>query len=238
MINVLIVEDDPMVAQLNKQYMERIPGFTLSGVACNTKDALKHMNQVKIDLMLLDVYMPGSNGIDFLRDIRDQNQDVDVILITAASDINQIQQSLRLGAVDYLIKPFEFERFEDALIHYKNSHYAYIDKGNVSQYAVDQLLRKSGQSKENKPVIQDLPKGLTKNTLENITQVILSKKSEPFSTENIAELTEISRVSVRKYLKFLSGIEFLEETLIYGVGRPIYQYKLNKSKRNQIDYYL
>ncbi len=123
MIKVLIVEDDPMVAALNKQYVEQMDGFTLSGTAANTDEAIGHMAQIKIDLILLDVYMPGLNGIDFLRQIREQNEDVDVILITAASEMEQIQQSLRLGAIDYLIKPFEFDRFQEALTRYKNNYY-------------------------------------------------------------------------------------------------------------------
>ncbi|UOR11372.1 response regulator [Halobacillus amylolyticus] len=237
MIKVLIVEDDPMVAQLNKSYIEQIDGFMFSGVAANTDEAVEQMAQIKIDLMLLDVYLPGLNGIEFLKRIREQNQDIDVILITAASDIHQIQQSLRLGAVDYLIKPFEFERFEKSLTQYKNSHYKLTDIDKVNQHEIDRLLRKSSPRPE-APKIQGLPKGLTKNTLATINHIILSKEPDFFSTDDIAEAANISRVSVRKYLKFLSEIEYLEETLIYGVGRPIYQYKLNESKRDQIDHYL
>lgn len=238
MIRVLIVEDDPMVAQLNKNYVEQIDGFTLNGSVANTDEAIEHMAQSKIDLMLLDVYLPGLNGIDFLTRIREQNQDIDVILITAASDIHQIQQSLRLGAMDYLIKPFEFERFEKALTHYKHSHYKLPDIDNVNQHEIDRLLQNSSARTEKRPRTQELPKGLTKNTLTTINYVILSKDPDSLSTAMIADAAQISRVSVRKYLKFLSEIGYLEETLIYGVGRPIYQYKLNESKRDQIDRYL
>ncbi|MFD2923095.1 response regulator [Halobacillus naozhouensis] len=237
MINVLIVEDDPMVAQLNKNYIEQIDGFTLSGIAANTDEAIEHMAKMELDLMLLDVYLPGLNGIDFLTRIREQNQDIDVILITAASDIHQIQQSLRLGAVDYLIKPFEFERFKKSLTQYKNSHYKITDIDKVNQHEIDRLLRKPSTRAEGAKR-QGLPKGLTKNTLDTINNVILTKERDPFSTDEIAEAAQISRVSVRKYLKFLSDIEYLEETLIYGVGRPIYQYKLNESMRDRIDHYL
>nr|WP_316046005.1 HTH domain-containing protein [Planococcus glaciei] len=59
-----------------------------------------------------------------------------------------------------------------------------------------------------------------------------------FSTDELAKAVNISRVSVRKYLKFLSEIDYLEEDLIYGVGRPIYQYRLNKEGSQQLDSYL
>lgn len=239
MIKVLIVEDDPMVAALNKQYVEQMDSFTLSGLAANTDEAIVHMAETKVDLILLDVYMPGLNGIDFLRQIREQNEDVDVILITAASDIEQIQQSLRLGAIDYLIKPFEFDRFHEALTQYKHNYYKLHHKSSVSQQELDRLFRKkSSQPASGQPRPQELPKGLTKNTLQTINEAILSNEKQDFSTEDIAEAANISRVSVRKYLKFLSEIGYLEEDLIYGVGRPIYQYRLHEDKQHIIASYL
>lgn len=238
MIKVLIVEDDPMVAELNKQYVKRMEGFTLSYAAGTTEEAVAHMEETEVDLILLDVYMPGLNGIEFLRQIREQNQDVDVILITAATDMTQIQQSLRLGTIDYLIKPFEFERFQDALIQYKNNYYKLTNKHKVNQHELDQWIHKNNRSASSPSTPKELPKGLTKNTLQMINQVILSKEEESFSTEEISEEANISRVSVRKYLKFLSDIEYLNETLTYGVGRPIYQYSLNVNNQNIIEPYI
>ncbi|WP_088007177.1 response regulator [Indiicoccus explosivorum] len=238
MIKVLIVEDDPMVAQLNKNYLEQIDGFTVSGRAANTDEAVAHMARTKIDLMLLDVYLPGLNGIDFLTRIREQNQDIDVILITATSDNQQIQQSLRLGVIDYLVKPFEFGRFEEALTQYKQYHNRLRGTDKINQHEIDRLFRKSSSRSEKILNTRELPKGLTKNTLAIINDVILSKAPDSFSTSEIADAAQISKVSIRKYLKFLSEIGYLEETLIYGVGRPIYQYNLNESKSGQIDRYL
>ncbi|WP_028784380.1 response regulator [Thalassobacillus devorans] len=238
MIQVLVVEDDPMVAALNKQYVEQMAGFTLSGVASNTDEAIDHLARVKVDLMLLDVYMPGLNGLDFLKRIREQNADVDVILITAASDIEQIQRSLRLGAIDYLIKPFEFDRFQEALLQYKNNYYRLHNKSSVSQQELDSLFQKKSRPFSNQEKPQELPKGLTKNTLQTINESILAFDGQAFSTEDIAEAANISRVSVRKYLKFLTEIGYLEEDLIYGVGRPIYQYRLYEGKQYIIDSYL
>ncbi|WP_371809572.1 response regulator [Halobacillus sp. Marseille-Q1614] len=238
LIKVLIVEDDPMVAALNKRYVEHMDDFIIAGMAKNTDEAMAHLLNEDIDLMLLDVYMPGGNGLDFLKQIREQNKDVDVILITAASEIAQVQQSLRFGAVDYLIKPFEFDRFQGALHQYKNNHYQLNDKTQVNQKQLDQLLRKNNDREKEQEKLNELPKGLTKNTLLTIHEVIQSRDSEAFSTEEIAAASNISRVSVRKYLKFLSSIDYLEETLDYGVGRPIYQYRIRKSNQNKIAPYL
>ncbi|WP_181350336.1 response regulator [Thalassobacillus sp. CUG 92003] len=237
MINVLIVEDDPMVAQLNQRYVEKMHEFNISGIAENTDEALECIAHTAIDLILLDVYMPGLNGIEFLGRIREQNQDIDVILITAASDVEKIQQSLRLGAVDYLIKPFEFERFQQALLYYKDNYHTLAQKQQVNQHELDQLFKKENGNEAAGTGEHALPKGLTRNTLHIINTVILSNRTA-FSTEDVAAAVNISRVSVRKYLKFLSEIGYLEETLIYGVGRPIYQYSLKEANRNRIDPYL
>lgn len=236
MINVLIVEDDPMVAALNQKYTEQLDGFRVAGVAANAQQASALLAQQEIQLILLDIHMPGLDGLAFLRRLREENLELDVILITAASDIQPIQQALRLGAVDYLIKPFEFSRFQEALAQYGKQHSRLEDKQSVNQQELDRLLHKKPPAAH--PPSPELPKGLTKTTLQTINEKILGTGDAAFSTEEIAESTRISRVSVRKYLKFLAEIGYLEETLVYGVGRPIYHYRLQPAHQNQINAFL
>ncbi|ARI76785.1 response regulator [Halobacillus mangrovi] len=238
MIKTLVVEDDPMVAELNKQYLEKIEGFQLTNAVSSAEDAIEFLEQNRVDLLLLDVYMPGINGIDLLRQIRQQNKDIDVILITAASQIDQIQNSLRLGIIDYLIKPFEYERFCEALNQYKNSRSTFLQKDKISQQELDILLQRTKEPPISHKSTKVLPKGLTRNTLKTIQQSILSYAPAHFSTSEIAESTNVSRVSVRKYLKFLKEINYLEEHLVYGVGRPIYQYRLNEHNQSVLSPYL
>lgn len=238
MIKVLIVEDDPMVAALNRQYVEQVGGFEVSAAAADADKAKEFLHEAEIDLILLDIHMPGMNGIEFLGWIREQKQDLDVILITAASEMEQIQRALRLGAADYLIKPFEFSRFQEALLQYKNNYHKIHDKSRINQHELDRLLQRKNKP-ETEPVNQRaLPKGLTKNTLHTINEVIKSMDTATFSTDELAQAANISRVSVRKYLKFLTEIDYLEEDLIYGVGRPIYQYRLKKEGIQRLNPYL
>ncbi|MFG6150194.1 response regulator [Halobacillus sp. B23F22_1] len=234
MIRVLIVEDDPMVADLNKRYVEQIKGFELVGSAVNVEEAYQCLEETKVDLVLLDVYMPGKSGFELLKELREKDEQLDVILITAASEKEQIQQSLRLGVVDYLIKPFEFERLKNALKKYKDNHFVLRDKRKVSQNELDQIFSKQEGQESHR--IQ-VPKGLTKTTLDHIIEVIRFKEETAFSTDEIAQETNISRVSVRKYLKFLKEIDFLEETLIYGVGRPVYQYQIKDTRDLNFEFY-
>ncbi|WRP08047.1 response regulator [Rossellomorea aquimaris] len=235
MINVLIVEDDPMVARFNQRYLDEINGFHLIGISNSIEDAMVKVNEYKIDLVLLDVYMPGKrNGMDLLELIRKEQRETDVILITAASEVDNIQSALRMGVVDYLIKPFEFERFKKALTTYRESNRMLQKQSTIDQSELDLLLLRDVQTREKSP----LPKGLTSSTLSSIYDEIVSFEEESFSTDDIADVTSISRVSIRKYLRFLKDIGVVDETLIYGIGRPVYQYTWNKLNSTRIQTYL
>jgi CitB family two-component system response regulator MalR len=235
MIRVMIVEDDPMVAEFNKRYLEQIGGFELATVCFTVEQAMDELENQSVDLLLLDIFMPGKHGLDLLSYIRESEKKVDVIVISAASDIERIQKALRLGAVDYLIKPFEFERFSTALAAYQEKT-AFIQNQHVlNQEELDQQILR----KEEKRLPEELPKGLTIDTLKIIWTVIIDIKTAPFSTEDIVSRTGISRVSVRKYLKFLKDIGVLDVKVIYGtIGRPVYQHEFNEAKSNVIKQYL
>ncbi|TYR74408.1 response regulator [Rossellomorea vietnamensis] len=227
MIKVLIIEDDPMVAEFNKRYLDKVDGFALVDVVHTTKEAKSVLELEKVDLMLLDVFMPGGNGLELLREVRERGLAVDAILITAASDTEKIQSALRFGAIDYLIKPFEFDRFKQALLRFKEKQTIFHNSEKLSQDEIDQRLFEPEKSEMETD--KSLPKGLTKNTLQVIVETI--KELKNFSTDELAEHTNISRVSVRKYLVFLTELKVLEETLVYGIGRPVYQYSYKENDK-------
>lgn len=236
MIRVLIVEDDPMVVQLNKQFLAKIEGYTLVAMANSVAEARERLTTEVIDLVLLDVYMPEEDGLALLSDIRAQQLPTDAILITAATDVTQVQTALRYGAVDYLIKPFEFERFKTALNKYKQHYDLLQGQQSISQTSLDRQLLSQTQTPDNAQA--NLPKGLTQKTLQAIINKVNDSGERAFSTDEIAEMASISRVSVRKYLKFLADIEVLEESMTYGIGRPVYLYTFNKENMYIVQQYL
>jgi len=235
MIRVMIVEDDPMVAEFNKSYLAKVNGFQLTALARSVEDAIRIIENQDFDLILLDIFMPGKQGLELLTFLREKEKETDVIIISAASDMDRIQKALRYGAVDYLIKPFEFERFQLALTAYLEKREFIKNQPVTSQDELDyQLLRR-----EEKTILEELPKGLTKDTLKQIWDAIQEMKDGPFSTEDVVKIVGISRVSVRKYLNFLKGIGILEVKVIYGtVGRPVYQHHFNKYKEHLIKNFL
>lgn len=222
MIHVLIVEDDPMVAEMNKFYLGQVEGFQFSGWAASASQALQLLEQQSFELVLLDIYMKEQNGLELLSDIRRANIGIDVIIISAASDKESIRYALQNGAVDYLIKPFEFERFRSALSAYRERYSLLYNNSNMAQAELDMLTQPGNQ-----PDRAVLSKGFTRTTLRMIWEAIQSHQGPSFSSEEIASVTGLSRVSVGKYLIALEELKVLELETTYGtIGRPVKKYHI------------
>jgi len=236
-INVLIVDDDAMVAELNRMYVSRLSGFQCCGTASTLRQAEEMINdpECKVDLLLLDVYMQQDSGLDLLPVIRASGRAIDVIMITSAADATTIQTSLHYGVVDYLIKPFQFPRFEEALTSWREKRKLMSAQSWYEQSDVDRLIHGGA------PEVSDtrrLPKGLTAQTLRTICQWIDAHPSMEFSTDELAAEVNISRVSCRKYLIWLAQINILYTTIHYGAtGRPVYRYQLIAEQYNLLKQY-
>ncbi|VTT36455.1 response regulator [Enterococcus casseliflavus] len=107
--NILIVEDDPMVQFIHRSYLERLAVFERIFSVETVEEAQEMLQKETIELLLLDIHLKDGNGLELLQTLREQQQAVDVIMITAADETRLISQSLHLGMLDYLIKPFSFE---------------------------------------------------------------------------------------------------------------------------------
>ncbi|OLN23990.1 hypothetical protein BTO30_00790 [Domibacillus antri] len=235
MINVLIAEDDPMVAELNRRYIESVPGFQTMDVAGTPEEALAIALKEKPDLMLLDIYMSGMNGLELLEKLRAAGSKTDVIMVSAANDPDSIQKAIHFGASDYLIKPFQLERFQQALLSYADRHGFFSHASDVKQSDLDHILFQ--KSKTETP--SELPKGLTKETLSIVWSALYESKGEDFSAGDVAFASGVSRVSVRKYLSFLQEAGILDVAVSYGsIGRPQTRYQINESKRDQVGLYI
>jgi response regulator of citrate/malate metabolism len=226
MIKVLVVEDDPMVAYLNQRYIDSVGGFTVVKNVGDGETALEILRQESIDLVILDIYMPKINGLELLEEIRKRFLQVDVILVTAAKELEVIDKALKLGAVDYLIKPFKFERLKDALEKYRNRYKFFNEEGSVSQEDIDRLTKGRTSDVMRK---KSLPKGLHAKTLERIRKKLQENNETFLNVDEIAEKAGISRVTARRYLEYLESIGAIEFEVEYGnVGRPSYVYRLIK----------
>jgi CitB family two-component system response regulator MalR len=219
MLNVLIVEDDPMVAEINRNYLELTEGFRLAGMAADGSEALRLLEQKRVSLVLLDVFMPHMDGFALLQEIRERHPSVDVIMVTAARTGADIQKALRMGVMDYIVKPFTLERFQAALIACRERLRILREEDELDQERLD-----SGIFKQT-PKTPVLPKGIDAATLQHVRDVLAKTRGE-FSIKDIVPLAGISRVSLKKYLEYLESAGEVSATLAYmPVGRPVTMYR-------------
>ncbi len=221
MWKVLIVEDDPMVAKINKVYVESVEAFKVVGIAKDYKEAISILRREQVDLVILDIYLPGEVGIHILEEIRKNQVNCDVIMVTASAEVDKIDKALKLGVVDYLIKPFEYERLKIALENYKSRYNTLSKKNGIDQEDLDKILV-SNVNATNDVV----PKGLNRLTLNRIVSFVEDNGNRLLSAEEIAERLDVTTVTVRRYMNYLERIGLIACVLEYGsVGRPKYLYK-------------
>jgi response regulator of citrate/malate metabolism len=215
-IEVLVVDDDFMVARIHTGFVERTPGFRVTGVAHTGADALAQAERLQPDLVLLDVYLPDVSGLDLLGALREAAPEVDVLVISAAREADTVRRALRGGIVHYLMKPFTYDDLRVRLEHYEQA-YIGLPGEETDQAAVDRVFGVRGNDKR-------LPKGFSPETLR-LVEDSLRQETADLSAAEAASLLGISRVSARRYLEHLTETGKVEVSLRYGeVGRPERRY--------------
>lgn len=216
---VMVIEDDIAIAELHHRYLEQMGGFEVVGIATSQSEALMQLDILKPDLVLLDVYLPDGCGLDILNHVRGNNQGCDVILITAARDVDTLQQAMRGGVVDYLLKPVMFPRLEASLKKYRSQQQELESVSDLNQGLVDKMLQAANQT-DAKPVAT-LPKGIDGVTLDKIRALFESKSAKDLTADEAGERIGASRTTARRYLEYLITTGELNADLNYGtVGRP------------------
>lgn len=230
---VVIVEDDPMVMEVNRAYVEASGPFRVVGTARTGQDGIRVTAELLPDLVILDVYLPDLDGVRVLKELRRRELPVDVLMVTAAQDAETVQDVLRAGAVDYIIKPFKFERMKSTLLAYARMHGDLTGATVVSQEQLDRLAPGLGAGapapvREPEPqpaaAAEQLPKGLTDWTLRQVL-LYLVHLERPISASEVADGIGLARVTVRRYLDYLVQRGQLRVEQHYGaIGRPVYRY--------------
>ena len=220
MYKVLIVEDDPMVAMINEQYIKRNKNFQLVGKCKDGAAALEFLEQNSVDLIVLDVYMPHLDGLETLRTIRNRQIPVEAIMVTAANDRRSVEEALHLGIVDYLVKPFTFDRFQMALEKYISQANAFKDFDTLNQKNIDHIIDNSRKKSEDA-----FPKGIQEKTLLLIMEYLKSNAGTWFTGDEIAEHVGLTGVTVRRYMNFLAESGRVTAEMNYETGgRPCMRY--------------
>ena len=109
-ITAVAIDDEPMAIKVIENFCAEIPAIRLDKSFADPQEGLKYLNKFPADLLFLDIDMPNMSGLELYRQLK---QDVMVIFITSKSEY--AVEGFNLRAVDYLVKPFTFERFGEAV---------------------------------------------------------------------------------------------------------------------------
>ncbi|QUJ69526.1 response regulator (plasmid) [Photobacterium sp. GJ3] len=229
-ISVVIAEDDPQIAEIQRRFVEKTPGYQVVGIAHGLAEARDLIDVFQPQLLLLDNQFPTGTGLELLREMRAEDCHTDVILVTAATEVETLRAAMRSGIFDYILKPVVFERLQSALFNYSAHLNKLSDMDSLVQSDVDGLLQSptsetTGTSQPVNPSTPRLPKGIDGLTLDKIRNVF----TEPgihLNAEQVGHKIGASRTTARRYLEYLVSTDELTAEVSYGsVGRPERKYR-------------
>jgi response regulator of citrate/malate metabolism len=228
-IRTLIVDDDFMVAKVHAGFVAALDGFEVVGTASTGTDALAAVPRLRPDLVLLDVYLPDMTGLQVLRRLRADGAPVDVVVISAARDVDSIRSALHGGVLHYLVKPFDRRTFEERLREFAAVRTELAALQEARQTDVDRVFagaRGGGRS------VPTTPKGIAPETLELVRQVLGAADADGLSATECSERTGLARVSARRYLEQLVAQGEADVRQRYGTaGRPERRFTLRSPQR-------
>jgi len=223
MIGVLVVDDDFMVAGIHARFVEKTDGFAVLGVARNGEEALRLVDELGPDLILLDVHLPDMSGLDVLQRLRAAGNVAGVVMVTADRDAEVVRAALHGGAMQYLVKPFEYPDLAARLVRVRDT-LALLEHGDADQESIDRAFGTT------QPAGQPLPKGLSQETADLVGAAI--RETGELSATECGERVGISRVSARRYLEHFVDEGHAVVRLNYGsAGRPERRYRWSTDRR-------
>jgi response regulator of citrate/malate metabolism len=226
MISVLIVEDEPLIAEAHRTYLGRLTGFSVAGVAHTARDAIRAASEAAatetpIDLVLLDIGLPDASGIALASALSGLRPAPDIIAITSERDLEMVRAAVGHGALAYLLKPFTFAAFRDRLERYQRYREA-LPAGTdaASQAEVDRALAELRIGSDKSAA----PKGAAPGTNDEIARAVRDS-ADGITSDEVAKRVGVSRVTAWRYLERLADEGTLTRQTDYGkAGRPKTRY--------------
>ena len=116
MYQVLIVDDEEIVCRGMAQFIKwKDYGFEVAGIAASVDEALRMLKKMHIDVVFTDIRMPEKSGIDLLKEIQSQYEDIQTVILSGYSDFDYAKEAMRYGAIEYLTKPVNLREVESLL---------------------------------------------------------------------------------------------------------------------------
>ncbi|MBZ9613460.1 response regulator [Rheinheimera maricola] len=230
--SVVIVEDEIEVAQLLAQYLmspdkrrANAPRYQVLGIASDLATARSVLSALNPALILLDVYLPDGSGLTLLSELRARDTNSEIMLLTAAKEVQVLEKAMQLGVCDFLVKPIMLSRLDQALSRFEEKQQHLSAAQEVTQSMVDALfLNPADSGKDN--ANGRLPKGVDGLTLQKVRQVFNATPEQAYTAQRIGEQLGISRSTARRYLEYLlESTELMVDQNYGAIGRPERSYR-------------
>ena len=219
-IRVVIAEDDVRIAEIQQRFMESVQGFEVIGLSHSLDQTMQMVEILEPDLLLLDIHFPDGNGLDYLKKMREQKTKTDVILMTAARDIDTLKSAMHSGIFDYIVKPLVYERIQDSLQRYRQHFEQLNSLSRVDQQTIDALIPRSSGDSHKAYTEATFPKGIDSLTLGKIRE-LFKQLDNSIGASTVGESIGASRTTARRYLEYMvSSGELIVDVNYGGVGRP------------------
>jgi two-component system chemotaxis response regulator CheY len=111
----LLIVDDAVIMRMRIREIAREAGWTIVGEAANGQEAVARYRELTPDLVTLDIVMPVKDGVTALREIRQQDPRARIIMVSAVDQREKLMECIRLGALDFVVKPFNKSGLQDVL---------------------------------------------------------------------------------------------------------------------------
>ncbi|MEE3850749.1 response regulator [Gordonia sp. LSe1-13] len=227
MIRVLIVEDEPFIAEAHREFLDRVGGFEVVAAVGTAQQAMRAVRSAAeadtpVDLVLLDLGLPDARGVDLASALSGIGPDPDIIAITAQRDLTTVRNAISRGVLLYLLKPFTFAAFREKIEQYLRYREALGSGADaVSQREVDRAVA----ALRTTDTRSTAAKGAAPDTLDAVGRAVRDSESGLTASE-VAVALGSSRVTAWRYLERLADDDTVERITEYGnTGRPQVRYR-------------
>jgi len=211
-LRCLLVDDEPLALELLEGYVAKTPSLTLAGRCNSAFQAMEMLDKTEVDLMFLDIQMPGLSGLDFSRSLQDGPK----VIFTTAFEQYALE-GFKVDALDYLLKPISYPEFLNAVNKAKR-WFEHFEKASVSETRTSIFVKadyKLVQIEFNDILYIEGLKDYVKFCLEDNEKSILSLMSMKSLEENLPE-SKFMRVH-RSFIVNLDKIKTIERNrIVFG----------------------
>lgn len=184
-IKVIIADDHEMVREGFKQLLELNSSISVVGMASDGSECISLLKETEADLLLLDINMPNKNGLETLKEIKNINLNIKVILLTVHNEIDYLLRAIEIGANGYILKDSSSAQLIDAIKIVMEGE-SYIQPDMIPMLNSRMIVRNNDKEKI---------KSLTKRELEVLVLV-----SEGMFNKEIADKLSISERTVKNHI--------------------------------------